>query len=332
MGISTFLIGLVPNYASIGIAAPILLLSLRLLQGFAFGGEWGGAVLMSFEYAPRENRGFYASFPQMGIATGLCLATGVVALLSYLLTEQEFLDWGWRVAFLLSALLLIVGIFIRLSVLETPEFNQLKDTYQVAKVPLAEVVRDYPGNIVLGWCARLIDGITFAVYSLFIIPYAVNVLHVSRTFILSGITISALLLIVTIPAFAYWSDRVGRRRLYAWASLVSGFGAFPVFYAMQYSGSATVAVVALVIALGLMWAPIYGPQAALFCELFDTRVRYTGISLVYQIAAIFSVSITPAIATALLDAGNNTPWLVASYIAVAGIISAGSTLFMRRTF
>jgi MHS family shikimate/dehydroshikimate transporter-like MFS transporter len=193
-------------------------------------------------------------------------------------------------------------------------------------------VRDYPVNIVLGWCARLVDGITFAVYSLFIIPYAVNVLHLSRTFILSGITISALLLIVTIPAFAYWSDRVGRRRLYAWASLVSGFGSFAVFYAMQYSGSATIAVVALVIALGLMWAPIYGPQAALFCELFDTRVRYTGISLVYQIAAIFSVSITPAIATALLDAGNNTPWLVASYIAVAGVISAGSTLFMRRTF
>jgi MFS transporter, MHS family, shikimate and dehydroshikimate transport protein len=155
MGVATFLIGLVPSYASIGIAAPLLVIALRLIQGIAMGGEWGGAVLMAFEYAPPEKRGFYASFPQIGFALGLCLSTGAITLLSSALTNQQFMDWGWRCAFLVSIVLLAVGLFIRLTLVETPEFNRIRDTYQVRRLPLLAVMRDDWRHILLGWLARM---------------------------------------------------------------------------------------------------------------------------------------------------------------------------------
>src|ERR1700728_2734736 len=155
MGVATFLIGLVPTYAAIGVAAPLMVIALRLIQGFAMGGEWGGAVLMAYEYAPPENRGFYASFPQIGFALGLCLSTGAIALLSSVLSNEAFLAWGWRCAFLVSAVLLGVGLFIRLTLVETPEFARIRASYQVRKLPLLDVVRDDWRNILLGWLARM---------------------------------------------------------------------------------------------------------------------------------------------------------------------------------
>jgi MHS family shikimate/dehydroshikimate transporter-like MFS transporter len=332
MGISTFLVGLVPTYASIGVAAPLLLLFLRLMQGIGLGGEWGGAVLMSFEYAPRERRGYFACFPQVGLAIGLCLATGVVALLSSTLSEAAFQSWGWRVAFLISIVLVGVGLFVRLRILETPEFARVREGRKIVAVPVGEVIRDYKKNVLLGWGARYIDGVVFNIYAVFTIAYLVGILHYDKTAILSSISIAAFVLIFTIPVFSRLSDRIGRRTVFGWGAFACGAVAFPLMWAMHYSGSPLVAGLAIVLALGVVYAPVYGPEAALFCELFDTRVRYTGISVVYQVSGIVSSSITPLVATALLKANDGAPWYVASYIAVVALISALSTWAMRRTF
>jgi MHS family shikimate/dehydroshikimate transporter-like MFS transporter len=332
MGISTFLIGLIPNYNSIGIAAPLLLLLLRLLQGIGLGGEWGGAVIMSFEYAPRNRRGFYACFPQVGLAIGLCLATGVVALLTWTLPDAAFQAWGWRVAFLLSIVLVIVGIFVRLRILETPEFTKVRETHKIVPVPMGEVIREYKKNVLLGWGARWIDGVVFNVYAVFTIAYLAGILKYDKTAILVSISLAAFALIFTIPVAANWSDRYGRRKVYGWGAFACGVVAFPMMWAMHYSGSPLVAGLAIVLALGVIYAPVYGPESALFCELFDTRVRYTGISTVYQVSGIVSSSITPLIATTLLKANDGQPWYIACYIFVIGMISAISTYYMRRTF
>jgi MFS family permease len=332
MGIATFLIGLIPTYAQIGVAAPLLLLVLRLLQGIGLGGEWGGAVLMSFEYAPKEKRGFYACFPQVGLAVGLSLATGVVALLTKSLPEEAFLSWGWRVAFMGSIVLVALGLFIRLKILETPEFAKIKEAQKIAHVPVGEVIRDYKKNVLLGWGARWIDGVVFNIYAVFTIAYLVGTVKLDKTSVLTSISTAAFILIFTIPIAAAWSDRVGRRVAYGWFALLSGIAAFPLFWMMHSSGSMFLAGLAIVLGLGIIYAPVYGPEAALFCELFDTRVRYSGISVVYQVSGIVSSSITPLIATTLLHWGNGQPWWIAAYMCAVGVISAVCTFAMRRTF
>jgi MFS transporter, MHS family, shikimate and dehydroshikimate transport protein len=329
MGLATFLIGFLPTYEKIGIWAPILLLALRLIQGIALGGEWGGAVLMSYEFARPEERAYYASFPQIGLAIGLCCSTGVVTILSYALSNADFVAWGWRVAFMLSILLLGVGLFIRLRVLETPEFASQTRT-ELARVPVWDVLRDFFGNVVLGWGARLIDGIVFTIYAIFPLSYLTTVAKIPRTTVLAAITAAAFVLIFTIPYASRLADRVGRKKIYVVFLLINGFVTFPALWLMQYSGSALIASACIVVVLGIIWAFVYGPQAAIFCDLFDTRVRYTGVSLVYQIGAILSVSLTPLVATALLQANNNQPWLIAAYVSAAGVISAICAALMKR--
>jgi MFS family permease len=332
MGVATFLIGVLPSYQAIGIAAPIILLLLRLLQGIGLGGEWGGAVLMAFEYAPRERRGIYACVPQVGLAIGLSLATGVVALLSSLLSAAAFTSWGWRLAFMLSIVLVAVGLFVRLRILETPEFAKIKDSHHIARVPVGEVFRDYRKNVVLGWGARYIDGVVFNVYAVFTIAYLVRTLHYRISDVLLAISVAAFVLIFTIPIASRWSDRIGRRKVYGFGALISGILAFPMFGLMHYSASVPLMFVAIVLPFGIIYPAVYGPEAALFCELFDTRVRYTGISVVYQVSGIVSSAITPLVATLLLAWGGGEPWLIATYMMIVGIISAVSVYFMRRTF
>lgn len=329
MGTATFLIGLVPTYAAIGIASPLIVILLRLVQGFAMGGEWGGAVLMGFEFAPVEKRGFYACFPQIGFALGLCLSTGVITLLSSALSDQAFIAWGWRCAFFLSILLLAVGLFVRINLFETPEFERIRDSYHVSRLPIGTVIGDHGGNVMLGLLARMGEGGVFTVFTLYVISYLTSIVGLPRTLVLSAVTLAALVLIFTVPLASAWSDRVGRRKLFAIATLANGLAAFPLLWMLQ-TGNPVLAVVAIVIAVGFLWAPVYGPEAALFCELFDTPVRYTGVSLVYQLGAILFLAPIPILATLLVAWNNNQPWFLATYLLLASIISAIATGLMRR--
>ncbi len=331
MGLSTVAIGVIPSYASIGIWAPILLLLCRILQGIGLGGEWGGAVLMAYEYAPPQKRGFFASWPQVGLATGLCLASGVVALLSATLTDAQFLAWGWRVAFLLSSLLVFVGLYIRLTIKESPEFEQLKQRNAESRIPFIDMMKRYPGNILKGMGARYIDGVFFNIFGVFIISYLTNNLDLTRTQALTGVMAAAVVMCFTIPYFGALSDRLGRTRVYFWGSLITGFSALPAFWLINtHSDNVMVIWLSIVIPFGILYASVYGPEAALFCELFDTDVRYTGISFVYQFSGIFASGITPMIATALLHANGGKPWMVVGYTIVVGIISALSAALMHK--
>ena len=331
MGVSTFAIGLIPSYDTIGIWAPILLLLCRILQGIGLGGEWGGAVLMAYEYAPKHKRGFYASWPQVGLAMGLCLASGVVALLSATLTDEQFLSWGWRVAFLLSALLVFVGMYIRLTIKESPEFERVKAQNAESKIPFFDMMKRYPANILKGMGARYIDGVFFNIFGVFMISYLTNNLELSRTEALTGVMASAVIMCFFIPYFGALSDRLGRTRVYFWGSLITGFSALPAFCLITtHSDNVMVIWLSIVIPFGILYASVYGPEAALFCELFDTKVRYTGISFVYQFSGIFASGITPMVATALLKTNDGQPWHVVAYVVVVGIISAMSAAAMNQ--
>ena len=332
MGVATFLIGLVPTYAQIGVAAPLLLLLLRLLQGIGLGGEWGGAVLMAYEYAPPGKRGFYASLPQIGLAIGLCMASGVVALLSSLLTDAQFLAWGWRIAFLISIVMVGVGLYIRLTLQETPEFAAIKAQNAQLRIPFMDMLRRYPGNIVKGMGARYIDGVFFNVFAVFVIGYLTMTIKITRTEALLGVMISALVMIATIPIFGRLSDRIGRPRVYMWGSIITALSAFPGFWLMTHSGGNVRLIwLSIVIPFGILYASIYGPEAALFCDLFDAKVRYTGISFVYQFSGIFASGITPIIATALLKSGGGQPWQICMYVLFAGVVSAISAAMIGKS-
>jgi MHS family shikimate/dehydroshikimate transporter-like MFS transporter len=331
MGIGTFLIGLLPTYESIGPWAAALLLVLRIAQGLGVGGEWGGAVLMAVEHAPAGRRGFYGSWPQMGVPGGLALATGMVALFSSLPGDQ-FLQWGWRIPFLLSILLVVVGIYIRLKLLETPAFTRVQQTQTVARVPIVDLLRNHPRQILLGMGCRYIEGVAFNIYGVFVITYLVTALKLPRTTALLAVTVAALVMLIFIPAFGRLSDTLGRRRVFGTAALLTGLLGFPAFWLMTAAGGDAVLItLALIIPFGIVYAAVYGPEAALFSELFDTRVRYSGISLVYQFSGIFASGLTPIIATALLKQDDGQPWLVATYMLIVGVISALSVWALRET-
>ena len=332
MGIATFLIGLVPTYAQIGVWAPLILLFLRVLQGLGLGGEWGGAVLMTYEYAPPEKRGLYASFPQIGLSIGLCLAAGIVAFLSYSLTDEQFLSWGWRVAFILSFVLVIVGLYIRLNIMETPEFAKLKAKGAEVKIPFASMITNYPKEVMAGMCARFIDGVFFNIFAVYSIAFLTAQLNIPRTEALLGVCVAALVMCVFIPYFGGVSDRVGRTRTYFWGSLITGFSALPAFWIWMHYPQQTILVwAALIIPFGIFYASIYGPEAALFCDLFKPDVRYTGISFVYQFSGIFSSGLTPLVAAALVQAyAPNGGWAVAGYCVFAGIVSALGAVWIER--
>ncbi|GAB2488483.1 MFS transporter [Comamonas humi] len=323
MGVATFLIGLVPTYAQIGVGAPILLLLLRVAQGIGLGGEWGGAVLMAYEYAPPEKRGFYASLPQIGLALGLFMASGVVGLLSWLLTDEQFMAWGWRVAFLLSGLMVAVGMFIRLHVKETPEFAAIKARNAETAIPFMDMLRRFPGNVVKGMGARYIDGVFFNIFGVFSITYLTNTVKISRSEALIGVMVAAVVMCFSIPIFGKLSDKMGRARMYLWGSILTGLVSFPAFWLMSTSnGNMLLIWIATIVPFGILYAMVYAPEAALFCDLFDAKVRYTGISFVYQFSGIFASGITPLIATALLKANGGQPWLICAYVLFAGMVSA----------
>ncbi|MBS9721205.1 MHS family MFS transporter [Tianweitania sp. BSSL-BM11] len=327
MGVATVLIGLLPTYAQIGVAAPILLLILRVAQGIGIGGEWGGAVLMAYEFAPEHKRGYYASIPQIGLAIGLCLSSGVVALLS-MMSDEAFMAWGWRAAFVGSIVLIAVGLYIRLKIDETPDFVAVKQEQEEVKIPFVELIRTSPKNILLGMGARYIDGVFFNVFAVFSILYLSKYVQIERTTALVLVCMAALLMIGTIPIFGALSDRWGRPKTYAIGSFLLALATFPAFM-MMGSGNLVWVAAGLIIPFGILYPMCYGPEAALFSDLFQARIRYTGISFVYQFSGIFASGITPIIATYLLDFGDGEPWLLAGYVVFAALISMVSAFLIR---
>jgi MHS family metabolite:H+ symporter-like MFS transporter len=246
------------------------------------------------------------------------------------LPEADFFAWGWRLAFLISILLVAVGLYIRLRILETPEFIRVKDAGQQAKVPFIDMLRQYPKNVLLGMGARYIDGVFFNIVAVFSIGYLANTLKIPRQTALFGVTLSALTMIVTIPLFGMLSDRIGRRKVYAVGSLVTAASIYWLFTVAVPGVDRQTLWLSMVIPFGVFYASVYGPEAALFAELFDPRVRYTGISFVYQFSGIFvyqfsgifASGITPIVATALLAKGGGEPWLICAYVVFAGVVSA----------
>ena len=321
MGVATFAIGLVPTYASIGIAAPIILVILRVFQGIGIGGEWGGAVLMAVEYAPDKKRGFYGSWPQIGVPAGLALSTGVVALLSRL-PEDQFLRWGWRVAFLFSALLVLVGIYIRSRLFETPAFRRVQESQSHAAVPFVELFRSSTKEVFQGMGARYIEGVGFNLYGVFMISFLTSAaIKLPRTKALLMVTAAAFIMIFMIPFFGRLSDRIGRRKVFMCGALASGILSFPAFWLITTTHDPLWIFVSILIPFGFVYPAVYGPEAALFSELFTTRVRYTGVSFVYQFSGIFASGLTPLIATSLLQKADGKPWLVCGYVFLVSLIS-----------
>jgi MFS family permease len=333
MGIGTMGIGLVPTYAAIGIAAPIILQTFRLAQGLGLGGEWGGAVLMTYEYASPKEKAFYASIPQMGLATGLCLASGAVALLSYTLTDEQFLAWGWRVAFLVSFVLVIVALYVRMHILETPEFRKVEEQGMTKKkaLPIVSVCKNYSFNILLGVGARWIDGVFFNVLAVFSITYLVQYIKVPRTEALTAVMVAALIMCPFILWAGRLADRFGRGRVYCLASLACGLSIFPSFWMLGSSGGNLVIIaLAIIIPLSIFYAGVFGPEAALFSDLFPAEVRYTGISIVYQFPGFLVAGIVPGVCTALIQYNDGDPLYICVFVLVAAATSALSAHIIQR--
>jgi MHS family shikimate/dehydroshikimate transporter-like MFS transporter len=301
MGVATFLIGLLPTYATIGPLAPVLLVLLRIAQGFGVGGEWGGAILMAVEHAPPGKRGFYGSWPQIGVPAGLLLANLVYRPFSRM-PEEAFLSWGWRVPFLISIVLVLFGLVIRFRIVESPAFTRMKETRTDTRRPIFEVIKRYPKEVLLAMGARLAENGAFYLYTVFVLVYATQRVHMDSSIVLTGLIIAAALELIAIPLYGALSDRIGRRPVYLFGALVTAVTAWPIFWMMD-SGSPALVRLALFLALALGHAAMYAPQGAFFSELFGTHVRYSGASLGVQLSSVLAGGLSPLIATSMLQYG-----------------------------
>ncbi len=328
MGAATFFIGLVPTYATIGIAAPILLVSLRFLQGLGLGGEWGGAVIMSVEHGDPRKRGLNASWPQVGVPMGNLLAAGVLWLLNSTLSEAAFLSWGWRVPFLLSGILVGVGLWIRLTITESPLFAEVEESGAKAKMPLIEVLKRHPRGLLVAMAARIGTDVAFYTFSLYVLTYITGTLGLSRGVGLAAVLIGSACQLALIPLFGALSDRIGRRPVYAIGAASAAVWAF-AFFPLLDTANRVVIVLATVVALATH-AAMYGPQAAFIVELFSTRLRYSGASMGYQIAGILGGALAPIISIKLVQT-TGTAYAVSGYVLVALLITLVALWFAPET-
>ena len=335
MGLATVAIGLLPTYATIGIGAPILLLVCRLVQGFAVGGEWGGAVLMAAEHGQDQHRGFWSSWPQAGVAMGNLLATGVLFVLAAVQSDAAFEAWGWRIPFLLSAVLVMVGLWVRLSIEESPVFQEARAEIAEKKqtdshMPFLEVIKNYPKEVLIAMGMRMAENISYYIFTVVVITYVVEFAKADKGPILQALLIGAAVHFVWIPIVGALSDRIGRRPLYLAGAVGVALWSF-VFFGLVEDGRESRLVLAVVVGL-MLHALMYSPQAAFFSELFGTSVRYTGASVGYQLASIFAGALAPIIAVKLLDTGDGKNTLaVALYVCVASAITIVAVLFAKET-
>jgi metabolite-proton symporter len=325
MGIATFLIALVPSYASIGVWGAIILTVLRMLQGIGVGGEWGGSVLISMEWARSHgSRGLVASWPQFGVPSGLFLSNLVILVVSAWV-GADFGTWGWRIPFFLSIILVGIGLWIRLGILETPVFQQLLETKKIERAPIIEVIRRQPREIILSALLRMAEQAPFYIFTAFVFAYGVGTLKMSRDLILSAVLVASCVSFITIPLSGHISDRIGRRKMYLIGAAATGLFGF-LYFGMLDSAYPSAVFIAIVLSL-IPHDIQYGPQAALIAEAFTPRLRYSGASLGYQLASIIAGGPAPLIATALF-AAYHTGYAIAIYIAACAVVSLVSAGLM----
>ena len=328
MGTATFLIGLLPGYGTIGLLAPILLIVLRLVQGFGLGGEWGGAVLIVSEYGDPARRGYWASWPQAGVPLGQLFANGLLALLALVQSEEAFLSWGWRIPFLLSAVLVLIGLFIRLSIEESPVFRAAQagaaaDSAAGAKrpMPILEVFREYPREVFTAMGARFAENVSYYIFTVVVVTYLTKNPPdhtASSSFVLNAVLIGAAVHFVTIPIWGALSDKFGRKPIYLLGAIGVAVWSFAFIFLID-TGNFTLTVIAVVVGL-ILHGAMYGPQAAFLSELFGTKVRYSGVSVGYQLASIVAGGLAPLIAVALYT-GFGSGYPVAVYVSVSALIT-----------
>ena len=325
MGLATAAVAIVPTYESIGIWGAVILTALRFIQGVGVGGEWGGSVLMSMEWARgNHSRGLIASWPQFGVPCGLFLANLAVLAFSQMSGEQ-FLSWGWRIPFAVSLVLVGVGLYIRLGILETPVFAKLLEERQVERTPMLTVIKRHPREILLSAFARMAEQAPFYIFTAFIFSYGIETLHVSRNFLLTAVLSASVLSFISIPLFGHISDRIGRKNMYMFGAVTTGVFGF-IYFALLHTGSEAIIFLAIILSL-LPHDMMYGPQAALIAESFTGRLRYSGSSLGYQLASIIAGGPAPLIATWLFGTFHSST-AIAVYIAVCAVITLVATAMM----
>ncbi len=318
MGLSSAVIGLLPGTATIGVAAPLLLVTLRVLQGIAVGGEWSGSVLLTMEWGDQKRRGLLGSFAQVGVPVGLVLGTGGMTLLSATMSDETFDSWGWRVPFLASLILVAVGLVIRLKILETPMFTKVLEQGKAATKPVKDAIKHHWREILLSAGVRFAEQMPFYLFTTFVLTYVVERHHYSKTFVLSAVLVGATVELAAIPLFSHLSDTYGRKRIYTLGAVAIGVFAFPYFFVLTHGSGAMIFVV--VVLSMIIHAMMYGPQAAMIGESFPTHLRYGGAGLGYQLASVFAGGPAPLIATWLLHE-TGTPYSVSIYIVIAAVIT-----------
>lgn len=319
MGGATVAIGLLPTFTQVGILAPALLILCRIIQGLAIGGEWGGALLLAFEYAPKGKRGFFGSVPQTGVTVGMLLATLAFALATSLPTSA-FESWGWRLPFIASIVLVGVGLWIRKGLDETPAFRKARESGNTAKVPLMDTLRDHWRSVLIAIGAKLVETAPFYIFATFVVSYATGILKYQRSTVLNAVSIGALISTGAILAMGGLSDRLGRRPVYLIGAVLIAIASAPFFLLLDLR-TAWAAYAAVILGLGLVWAPVTATLGTLMSETFSTRVRYTGVTLGYQIGAALAGGSAPLLATWLLRTFHNAWWPIASYLMLLAVIS-----------
>lgn len=320
MGIATVLMGLLPTYQAIGVAAPIILVTLRLIQGLGIGGEWGGALLLAVEYAPKEKRGLFGSIPQMGIPIGMFLGSGALTLITTSVSTDAFVSWGWRLPFIFSAFLVIFGLWIRKGIDETPSFKEVKKSGEIPKIPLFDTFRYHWREVLIAIGGKVVETAPFYIFGTFIVAYGTNNLGFSNTEVLVTVMTATIVTTILIPIMGSLSDKVGRKKIYIIGTLAMIAYAFPYFLILEQRTFITL-MIATVVGLGIIWAPITAVLGTMFSEIFSANVRYTGVTLGYQIGAALAGGTAPLIATALLLRFNDSYIPIALYIMFTGVVS-----------